>query len=253
VKAAATSARALVQTSGPDVCAIEPVMVDLFTGLGGASAAMQTRGWRVITLDVETSFGPSIVADVRALPLRAFRPDLLWASPPCNEFSDAAPRPADHAPSLDLVVATLEAVRQLRPRFWILENVRGALPWLGLAPRSWGPFYLWGYFPPFRGLGRKGLKDTRHVHSPAERARIPYELSRAVAIAVESYQGYCVERRPVARALAARSRTSRTYPSFPGLEETSSRPRPDVRPGQTSELVTVAGGDVSSAGRLGAE
>lgn len=46
-----------------------PVMLDLFSGLGGASQVMVERGWKVIRVDIESRFKPDIVADVRALPL----------------------------------------------------------------------------------------------------------------------------------------------------------------------------------------
>lgn len=42
------------------------LMLDLCCGLKGASAAMRDRGWEVV---------------------RGRRPDLVWASPPCTEFS----------------------------------------------------------------------------------------------------------------------------------------------------------------------
>lgn len=63
-------------------------MVDLYAGLGGASAAMKDRDWDVVSVELDPAFRPTVVGDVRALPLRdGLRPDLLWASPPCEEFS----------------------------------------------------------------------------------------------------------------------------------------------------------------------
>jgi site-specific DNA-cytosine methylase len=111
---------------------MSPVMVDLFSGLDGASAAMRDRGWRVWSLELDPAYRPSVVADVRRLPLReGLGPDLLWASPPCEEFARAS-MPWCHEelpPSMELFAATIEAVRLLRPRWWILENVKGAAAW----------------------------------------------------------------------------------------------------------------------------
>lgn len=65
------------------------VWLDLCSGLGGASQPALDRGWRVIRVDIDPRFKPDIVADVRALPLRPFHVDVLWASPPCQEFARA--------------------------------------------------------------------------------------------------------------------------------------------------------------------
>jgi hypothetical protein len=59
------------------------VWLDLCSGLGGASQPALDRGWRVIRVDIDPRFKPDIVADVRALPLKPFHVDVLWASPPC--------------------------------------------------------------------------------------------------------------------------------------------------------------------------
>ena len=94
----------------------------------------------------------------------------------------------DRRPSLELVFATLEAVRDLRPRFWIMENVRGAIPFLGAPLQKIGPFCLWGYFPRIEAPlsvvdHRKMVSDRR---TAVARAAIPYDLSEAVYQAVES-------------------------------------------------------------------
>lgn len=164
------------------------IAVDLFSGSGQATAAFRERGWKVFTLDLEGR--PDVVADVRKLPLRG-RVDFLWASPPCTEFSDANARiPAiERRPSLECVFAVFEAVKELRPRFWILENVRGAIPFLGIPTMKIGPWCLWGYFPPIEVSAelQSFRKDTKRVRSSAARATVPLALSLAVFEAVERY------------------------------------------------------------------
>ena len=71
-----------------------PVWLDLCSGLGGASQPALDRGWKVIRLDLDRSFRPDIVADVRQLPLKPFHVDVLWASPPCTDFTKAGWRMA---------------------------------------------------------------------------------------------------------------------------------------------------------------
>lgn len=110
-----------------------PVMLDLFSGLGGASQVMVERGWTVIRVDIEPRFKPDIVADVRALPLRPFPVDLIWASPPCQEFSKWGLRcfyPNPPEPDLSLALATKAIIERWRPQAWAIENVWASRKWL---------------------------------------------------------------------------------------------------------------------------
>jgi site-specific DNA-cytosine methylase len=69
-------------------------MLDLFSGLKGASQAFEAAGWEVITVDNNPDLNPTICCDIEDLWLH---PDfqqymtkeyfnLIWASPPCIEF-----------------------------------------------------------------------------------------------------------------------------------------------------------------------
>jgi hypothetical protein len=139
------------------------------------------------------------VAQVRdAVP---WRPDILFASPPCNSFSTGSmgkmwthgspPRPkrSERYPDghpiaiegMRLVSATLRLIAVLRPEFWVIENPRGRLRSLDLLagiPRRtvWycrlgldraKPTDLWGVFPPGLVLPPKchnGNPD--HIRAP---------------------------------------------------------------------------------------
>jgi hypothetical protein len=93
---------------------------------------------------------------------------------------------------LSLIEATIKVVMETKPRFWILENVRGATRWLdpilGKPRAIIGPYFLWGFFPPLPGvnLRERIKKESLPSSATAERAKIPYELSLAVAVACES-------------------------------------------------------------------
>lgn len=161
--------------------------MDLFSGTGSATEAFRrSAGWTVITVDTDKRRRPDVISDVRSLPISTSRVDFIWASPPCTEFSLANPsRPLK--PSLELVFAALDAVRSLRPRFWILENVTGLIPFLGIPVCKAGPFCLWGYFPPLR-IPDEFQRYRKSVHrSSIRRAAIPFELSQAVYQAVEKF------------------------------------------------------------------
>lgn len=75
---------------------------------------------------------------------------LVWAAPPCTEFSTARTVKVAN-PSLELLGISKKVIDLLNPRWWVIENVRGAckhfLPILGSHRQRIGPFFLWGRFP----------------------------------------------------------------------------------------------------------
>lgn len=183
-----------------------PLMLDLFCGLGGASQAMRDRGWRVVGVDNDPRFDCEIHADLTTWHWDGERPDAVWASPPCTEFCltqmpFAHPdRPRDINGAMLLVHSALRVIRESNARWWVLENVMGSRrfinPLLG-TPAKCGSFYLWGEWPPIlwpecppkgcwmNSNRTRRIRGVQHHRSPAIRAKVPYELSLAFAVAVE--------------------------------------------------------------------
>ncbi|HEY4884066.1 MAG TPA: DNA cytosine methyltransferase [Myxococcales bacterium] len=165
-------------------------MLDLFSGTGAASAAMEERGWRVVRVELDPTF-PADHRDVRTFTWAGPRPDLVWCSPPCTEFSrESMPWcRTGKPPSLALVEAALRIVASAAPRWWVLENVRGARKWLrpllGEPFQHCGPVWLWGSPPPMLWPQVRPWKEKLGGRNKARRAAIPYEISRALAIAIE--------------------------------------------------------------------
>lgn len=123
-------------------------MLDLFSGLGGASQAMKDRGWEVVRVDIDERFNPDIIADIATFSWHGKRPDLIWASPPCTEFTKASMPWYDFdSPDLSLVNHAKRIIRESNPRYWVIENVVGAIKFLGEPTFSIPPFFFWGYFP----------------------------------------------------------------------------------------------------------
>lgn len=165
------------------------LMLDLCCGLKGASQAMTDRGWAVVTVDIDPSFDPDIVADLITWSWYGDRPDLIWISPPCTEFArESMPWcRTGLQPDMAIVNAGLRIAKEAQPSAWVLENVRGAQTYLGPAREIHGPFYLWGNFPPLgKPIRRMRKKESYSSTQKAERAKVPYALSEALAIAVES-------------------------------------------------------------------
>lgn len=166
-------------------------MLDLFSGLGGASAAMVDRGWHVVRIDFDPRYHPDVLSGVRKYHWDGPKPDLVWASPPCTEFArESMPWCARGVrPDLALIFSTLRIVSETDPFFWLMENVRGSVRWLRPFlgdPIVAGSLRLWGNPPP--GLALPVVRTRKeHLSSKrrAERARIPYRVSLAIAHAVE--------------------------------------------------------------------
>lgn len=172
------------------------LMLDLCAGLGGASQAMKPPRWRVITVDNDPRFDPTICIDVRTWHYNGPTPDLIWASPPCTEFARLSmpwsQKYQTTMPDLSIMLACKRLIHEIHPRWWILENVRGARPffepYLGNVKAIYSAFYLWGSWPPLGPIPQQRLwtaKERYGSKNDADRGRIPYILSYRLAQAIE--------------------------------------------------------------------
>lgn len=187
-----------------------PRMLDIYSGLGGASEAFVKAGWEVHRLENNVLLKDvphTKQVDVMTWPfvdIPAGYYDLIWASPPCVEFSTAysAPRSKaaregrEYKPDLTLLQKAMEIIVALQPTYFIIENVSGASKIfseeLGVnAPRQiLGPFYLWGIFPYIsvdRNWSHSKFEGDTWSDDPLranKRGKIPIELSQAVLDAV---------------------------------------------------------------------
>jgi len=163
---------------------VKPLALDLACGKGGWSLGLLATGWDVIGVDIEDMGGypekaKLVIADILEIAKdpKAFFPglkfDLVVASPPCQEFSyrsfpfkrcrylrDNVP------PNTDIWRACEKIAKELGAPL-ILENVRGAVRYIGKPQGKFGPFYLWGDVPvllpdgkPQKGFGRTPDKSA---------------------------------------------------------------------------------------------
>ena len=187
------------------------IMLDLYNGLGGASQPMMDHGWEVLRIEnnpllkgtPETCIMNVEDFDFKHMTSPPKSIDLIWASPPCLEFSNGynAPKPTakrngeDFEADLSLMLKAKEIIDFARPKYWVIENVIGAIKdfneHLGPPRQIVGSFALWGNFPYITVPGdfkhSKRLSD-RHSKNPLRqnyKAVIPYPLADSLRRAIE--------------------------------------------------------------------
>ncbi len=212
-------------------------LLDLFCGRWGWSRAFAARGWECVGVDLarpaEIPEGCKILLfDVLHLGAGqgfvfhgndalhwSFAPDLICASPPCEEFSVHGmkhfhPHPKYPANGIKLFEHTRRICEESGVPY-VIENVRAAQQFVGNAVHHCGPFYLWGNVVPpllprsikkgfqtgggiiqrLKKIDRKALtayrrqndgswsssKSKKRKQWTAQAATIPPELSNCVA------------------------------------------------------------------------
>lgn len=122
----------------------KPVRVlELYAGSRSIGKAAEALGMEVLSSDMTAYEGIDVVGDVMSIPMSKwtrFKPDIVWASPPCTAFSVAAlghhwtggrgafvPKTSSAAIGQALVLKTLKIIRACNPTVWYIENPRGAL------------------------------------------------------------------------------------------------------------------------------
>lgn len=144
----------------------------------------------MIRVELDERFEAEVHADLATWRYDGPRPDLVWASPPCTEFSrESMPWcRTGQTPSLELVNAAKRIIDESQVATWVIENVRGATKYLNPLfgkPRSYGPVFLWGEFPRFKAKvnpWKERLSSTRK----AERAEIPWAIGDGLRRAIEN-------------------------------------------------------------------
>ncbi len=169
------------------------IAIDLFCGLGGWAEGLLAEGFDVVGYDIEShEYGDErypaelIIQDVLTLHGSQFKDAaLIVASPPCQEYSYMAmpwKRAKAKAAAIraDETGAALERLNRLfnacfriqkeasiaagRHIPMIVENVRGAIPWVGRSRWNFGSFHLWGDVPALMPVARRipghGIKRT---------------------------------------------------------------------------------------------
>lgn len=123
-------------------------IIDCFCGAGGLSLGFENKGFEVVyAFDLDNAaiktyqnnpsyhHGPSFVRDIYKVSKRSIEEDLggplgtidvVIGGPPCQGFS-VQRRGNDKDPRNDLVLEYVRLLKEIKPRFFVMENVGGIL------------------------------------------------------------------------------------------------------------------------------
>jgi hypothetical protein len=119
-----------------------PKVLELFAGSRSIGKAAESLGMEVFSSDLINFDGIHypvniLEFDVGMVP---FKPDIIWASPPCTCFSVASlghhwtggnrayiPKTKEAVISMEIVKKTLAIIEHFNPEYFFIENPRGVL------------------------------------------------------------------------------------------------------------------------------
>ena len=114
-------------------------VLELFAGSRSIGKASESLGYNVFSSDINNFDNIDYVVDILEFDINKipFKPDFIWASPPCTFFSvasigkhwnkDHTPKSKNAIIGIEIVKKTLEIINKLNPKYWYMENPRGKL------------------------------------------------------------------------------------------------------------------------------
>ena len=114
-------------------------VLELFAGSRSFSKVAEEMGMQTFTSDYKCFDKIDYICDILQFDVSKipFKPDIIWASPPCTTFSiascyhhwnkDRTPKTKECFKGIEMVKKTLEIIKNLKPRYFYIENPRGLL------------------------------------------------------------------------------------------------------------------------------
>ena len=112
-------------------------LLELFSGTKSVGKVAEKFGYEVISLDLQDADINCDILDwdYTIYPVGYF--DIIWASPPCTEYSKAKSRGVRNIEEANkIVMKTLEIIEYLNPNLYIIENPQTGL--LKIQPFMYG-------------------------------------------------------------------------------------------------------------------
>ena len=120
------------------------MVLDLYSGSQSLKKPSEEAGFEYYSIDM--NYDADMQADMMTLEVKDIPvvPYIVWASPPCPKFSIAAvsrhwhkfqegavghyfPKHPDTVIATNLMLHTIEVIKELKPRYWYIENPRSVL------------------------------------------------------------------------------------------------------------------------------
>jgi hypothetical protein len=193
-----------------------PLAIDLCCGLGGWTEGLLREGWQVRGYDIEAhEYGderyPAELVIRNVLEMHGSEiadAELIVASPPCPEYSYMAmpwsrakqiaralrgegefPEPYKGSRTIADLNAIFDACFRIQREAtaaagrhipMVVENVKGAQPWVGRAAWNYGSFYLWGDLPALMPstIGGQKFNPDGSAHGPGSWFAVADSMNR---------------------------------------------------------------------------
>ena len=201
--------------------------LELFAGTCSFSNVARGGGWHTFTTDFDAQFNTDYTVDIMKFDTSVlpWKPDFIWASPPCETFSVASmgyhwtggknayePKTDACRAGIERAKKAIEIIEELQPSAWIIENPRGVLrkmPFMAEFNRytvtycQYGdsrmkPTDLWSNLPlleflpmckngsPCHEAAPRGAKTgTQGIKGYRDRSRVPDALCLSVVKQIE--------------------------------------------------------------------
>ena len=178
-------------------------ILDLYCGLGGWAKGLMDTGHDVIGYDIMdfSKEYPGRLVQTDLLKCYSFPDaDVIVASPPCTEFSKASfPKtwksvmnnPPDIKTALKLFNRVYEIIEIVKPKYYAIENVRGAQKFIGRADYHFGSRYIWTNLKNLKIDGNDLYGKWKMPPSKNRailRSIIPYSISRGIGIKLKEVE-----------------------------------------------------------------
>jgi site-specific DNA-cytosine methylase len=117
-------------------------LLELFAGSRSVGKVAERMGMEVLSSDINDFENISYVKNILEFDYKEidFKPDIIWASPPCTAFSVAAlghhwggganayiPKTETALLGIEIAKKTLEIIEHYQPKYFFIENPRGLL------------------------------------------------------------------------------------------------------------------------------
>jgi hypothetical protein len=191
-------------------------VLELFAGSCSFSNVAKEYGYETFTTDYNDFDDIDYVTDILQFDYNElpYKPDIIWASPPCTYFSvasigkhwnkDNTPKSVEAITGMAIVNKTKEIINTLQPKYFVIENPRGKLRKLDLLDSfnrvtvtycqygdnrmkptdlwhnlNWTPRPMCKNGMPCHVAAPRGSKTgTQGLKGAYERSKVPYELCK---------------------------------------------------------------------------